>query len=235
MLRQLRTLAPYRPDNNLKTEGPINQFCQPASCRPNRIQSVLVVLVLAIIVQFSGTLNSSAQDTTAKSFQLAENDGQVPQDTGQPDIKLPKNVTEMRDALLAAARSAKIDELRTPYAWNELPPAISKDKIDDPIAYWKRISRDGQGLEILMILDKLLALPPAKLNVGKDYENSALYVWPYLSELDLTKLTPRQQFELRTLLPPHEAKKIMASRKWTWWRLAIGADGTWHSFMKHDR
>jgi hypothetical protein len=23
-------------------------------------------------------------------------------------------------------------------------------------------------------------------------------------------------------------------KKWTWWRLTIGADGTWHSFKKAD-
>jgi len=150
-------------------------------------------------------------------------------------IPLPKNVADMRHALLAATQSAKIEDLRTPYEWNELPPAISDEKIDDPIAYWKKISRDGQGFEVLVIIDKLLKLQPAKINVGSDVENSALYVWPYLAELDLSKLTPKQQFELRTLVPPKEARKIMETKKWTWWRLAIGADGTWHSFMKHDR
>lgn len=148
-------------------------------------------------------------------------------------IKLPKNVAEMRDALVSAARSADVENLRVPYAWNELPPFISDDRVEDPIAYWKKISRDGKGLEILNILDKLLSLPPAKIHVGPDHENSALYVWPYLSELDLSTLTPRQQFELRTLVPPAAARKIMQEKKWSWWRLAIGADGTWHSFMEH--
>ncbi len=235
MLIWLKTPTPRQSGHNLKAERGINQFHQAASRRPNRILSVLVVLVIANIVQFAGISNGLAQDKTAEHIPLAKNNTATGRKFGGPDIKLPKNVAEMRDALLAATQSAKIEDLRTPYEWNELPPVISDDKVDDPIAYWKRISRDGQGLEILLIIDKLLTLPPTKLNVGKDYENSALYVWPYLSELDLSKLTPRQQFELRTLVPPKEARKIMDSKKWTWWRLAIGADGTWHSFMKHNR
>lgn len=247
MLLWLSTPTLLWSGHNLKA-GPLrNQFRQAASCRPNRILSILLVLMMAGIVQFAFSKDGFAEDKSAQArTETKPNpitdakaaigpDGNSGVKTEGTFIPLPKNVAYMRDALLAATQSAKIEELRTPYEWNELPPTISDEKIDDPIAYWKRISRDQQGLEILLIIDKLLKLPPTKLNVGSDVENSALYVWPYLSELDLSNLTPRQEFELRTLVPPKEARKIMDSKKWTWWRLAIGADGTWHSFMKHDR
>jgi len=237
MLLWLRIPTPRWSDHNLKAERDINQFHRAASRRPNKAWSVVVVLAIASIVQFAGTDNGRAQDNrdkTAESESVEKKNSAEKLKSSGPDVKLPKNVADMREALLSAVQSAKIEELRIPYEWNELPPAISDDKVDDPIAYWKNISRDKLGLEILLIIDRLLALPPAKLNVGKDYENSALYVWPYLAELDLSKLTPRQQFELRTLVPPKQARIIMETKKWSWWRLAIGADGTWHSFMKHD-
>ena len=34
------------------------------------------------------------------------------------------------------------------------------------------------------------------------------------------------------LVPPAEAKEMVANGKYTYWRIAIGADGTWHSFRK---
>lgn len=246
MLLWLKTPTSRQSSCNQKAELTRNQFRKAASCRPNRSMSVLLVLVIAGVVQFPGSNTVFAKDQliqtksgvkpspTDENAATANTGIKTAAKSGENEIVLPKNVTEMRDALLAAVQSANIEELLTPYEWNELPPAISDEKVDDPIAYWKSQSRDGQGLEILQTLDKLLKLPPAKLNVGKDYENNALYVWPYLAELDLSKLTPRQQFELRTLVPPKEARKIIDTKKWTWWRLAIGADGTWHSFMKHE-
>ena len=252
MLHWPTRLTLHRSGYNQKAEPLRNQFRTSASCRPNRILSSLLVTAMTCVVQFAA-ISKGWADTQPSQSPAAAKPNPITDAKPTPgsdvtkavkppaskfggkDIPLPKNVADMRHALLAATQSGNIEDLRTPYEWNELPPTISNEKIDDPIAYWKKNSRDGQGFEILNIIDKLLNLPPSKLNVGSDVENSALYVWPYLSELDLSKLTPRQQFELRTLVPPKEAREIMDSKKWTWWRLAIGADGTWHSFMKHDR
>lgn len=236
MPRPPKSSAPIRFSlRHQRADAAQNQLDWPAARRPFLEMGWLLVLVLAMFVHCGA--NNSAYGENPPKPTVSDKNKPAPGDTksGQGTITLPKNVAEMRDALLAAARSADIEELRTPYEWNELPPAISKEKIDDPIEYWKKISRDGEGREILMIIDKLLQLEPTKIPVGRDYENNALYVWPYLSELDLKVLTPRQQFEFRTLVPPKEAREILENKKWTWWRLSIGADGTWHSFMKFDR
>lgn len=222
-------LDPHQLPINLHAERVGNQLRQAASSRPFHAKPIVGLLAIVSVVQFA---LPEAPDAFAQKAQADPKSVQT--DSQKKGILLPKNVEEMRDMLLAATESARVEELLTPYEWNELPPVISKENVDDPIAYWKKVSRDGSGLEILNIIDKLLHLPPAKLNVGPDHENSALYVWPYLSELDLANLTPRQQFELRTLVPPAQARKIFKTKKWSWWRLAIGADGTWHSFMKHD-
>jgi hypothetical protein len=148
--------------------------------------------------------------------------------------KLPANVAEMRDGILAAVHTGAIDELKTAIEWNELKPDFGDEAGSDPIAYWKRISADGSGRETLAALANILSLPPAELPIGKDPENNAVYVWPYLAELPLDKLSPGAEVDLYRLMPPAAAKVMREKKKWTWWRLSIGADGTWISFRKSE-
>jgi hypothetical protein len=147
---------------------------------------------------------------------------------------LPAPVEEMREAILAAARSGRIEELRVPLDWNELTPDVAATAVDDPIAYWRKTSGDGEGREILAVLANILATRPAELPLGKDLENNIVYIWPYLAEAKLDALTPAEEVDLLRLVSPDEAKAMRTAKKWTWWRLSIGADGTWHSFKKQD-
>ncbi|MFA5900406.1 MAG: hypothetical protein WC829_14985 [Hyphomicrobium sp.] len=147
---------------------------------------------------------------------------------------LPIPAEEMRQAILAATHSGDIEDLREPLEWNEIKPEVSAPSGEDPITFWKRTSGDGNGREILAALANILALRPARLPLGPDLENNIIYVWPYLAELELDKLSPAQEVELLRLVGPAEAKAMRAKKKWTWWRLSIGADGTWHSLKKSD-
>lgn len=146
--------------------------------------------------------------------------------------KLPAPVAEMREAILAAVRSGNIEELRHAFELNELKPELGPEPVGDPVAYWKKISGDGEGREILAVLAELLDAGYVTLPLGRDLENNRIYVWPYFAEVPLAKLTPAQQVELLRLVPPAAAKEMMGAGKYTYWRLAIGADGTWHSFRK---
>lgn len=147
---------------------------------------------------------------------------------------LPPNVTDMRAHILLAAHAGDLDELKTAIEWNEIPPDFGPKAGDDPFAYWRGISGDGKGLEVLARAADLFALPPARLALGRDPENSFIYVWPYLAELPLDTLTPAEEVDLLRLMSADEAKAMRAAKKWTWWRIAIGADGTWHTFRKFD-
>jgi hypothetical protein len=147
---------------------------------------------------------------------------------------LPGPVEEMRQAILSAAHSGNIEDLREPFDWNELKPEVAAPPGEDPIAYWKRTSGDGNGREVLAALAEMLSMHPAELPLGKDLENNIIYVWPYLAEMPLDKLTPAQEVELLRLVGPAEAKAMREKKKWTWWRLTIGADGTWHSLKKAE-
>lgn len=144
--------------------------------------------------------------------------------------ELPVNARDTRDALAAAAESGDIEELRQ---WGDIPPDLGPAQ-KDPIAYWRKISRDGEGREVLSVLLNLLALPPARLPIGSDPENNIVFVWPYLAELPLDKLTRAQEVELYRLMPPDAAKAMREKKKWTWWRLAIGADGSWRAFRTYE-
>lgn len=150
---------------------------------------------------------------------------------GEP-APLPTPVQEMRDAILAAVHSGDIEDLRIALEWNELRPHLADEPVEDPIAYWKRISGDGEGREILAVLSEILECDHAALPIGDDVENNLVYVWPALSEADLSQLTPQQEVALYRLVSPAEAKAMRESRRWQWWRLAIGADGTWHAFHR---
>jgi len=147
---------------------------------------------------------------------------------------LPQNVADMREQILAAVLAGDVAELKDAIAWNEIKPDFGEKANADPIAHWKSISADGQGREVLAILANLLALAPARLAIGKDPENTLVYVWPYLAELPLESLTPAEEVDLYRLMPPAGANTMRAGKKWTWWRIAIGADGTWHTFRKYD-
>jgi hypothetical protein len=148
--------------------------------------------------------------------------------------RLPAQVAEMRDAILAAVTLGDIEELRTPLEWNELPPDVSGTPVDDPIAHWKAISADGAGREVLAALAEILAMPPAVEPGGRDIENNRLFVWPYLAERPLGLLTPAEEVDLYRLVPPDEARTMKQSGRYTWWRLVIGADGTWHALRRGE-
>jgi hypothetical protein len=148
--------------------------------------------------------------------------------------KLPANVEEMRETILAASHVGQIDELSLAIQWNEMVPDFGQAAGKDPIAHLTTISQDGHGLETLAVLANILSLPPARLTTGKDPENNAVYVWPYLAEVPLDTLTAAQEVDLYRLMGVAEAKAMRARKTWSWWRLSIGADGTWHSFRKTD-
>lgn len=147
---------------------------------------------------------------------------------------LPQSVIDMREQILAAVHSGDVDDLKDAIEWNEIAPDFGAVAKDDPIKHWKSSSKDGEGREVLAVIANLLALPPARLAIGKDPENTTVYVWPYLAELPAGTLKPEEEVDLYRIMPPDAAKSAKSAKAWTWWRLAIGADGTWHTFRKYD-
>jgi hypothetical protein len=144
---------------------------------------------------------------------------------------LPKPVSAMRQRILEAARSGDIFALRSPLRSNESTPNFSFGDATDPFAYWREASGDKEGREILAVMVEILNMPYAIRGAGTDYE---MYVWPYLYESDMAKLTPREEVDLYQLVTPAEAKKMREFGAYTGYRLGIGPDGTWHYFVAGD-
>ncbi len=196
----------------------------------------LLLLVLAALLNvYRGP--AGAMEKRAPPPQTPER-GQFDKPPGPPprlaakEKPLPRPVEEMRQAILAAALSGRIEELRVPLDWNEMKPDVTPDVKEDPITFWKRTSGDGEGREVLAALANMLQMRPAAVPLGKDPENNLIYVWPYLAEAKLDALTPTEEVDLLRLVSPEAAKSMREKKKWTWWRLTIGADGTWHSFKR---
>jgi hypothetical protein len=143
--------------------------------------------------------------------------------------RLPERVREMREAILAAARTGRIEAMRGPLEWNELKPEVADNQPADPIAHWRAVSGDGEGREVLAALIGVLETPAAVLEPGGRGER---YVWPAFAEMALDMLEPPAEVALYRLVSPAEAKAMREARRWTSWRLVIGKDGTWHSFRK---
>ena len=144
---------------------------------------------------------------------------------------LPERVRSMRAAILEAARAGDIDAMRPVLEMNELLPTVSFGGSDDPIAFWKETSGDGEGREILAALVEVLEMPFARTNPGTPEE---MYIWPYLAQVPIKKLTPAQKVDLFQLVSPKDAKTMDDFGDYIYYRLGIGRDGTWHFFVAGD-
>ncbi len=140
--------------------------------------------------------------------------------------ELPVAVRRMHRAILQAARSGELENLREVLERNELMPLIDGAFVADPVKHWKAGSVDGSGREILALLSELLELPPVKRTTGK----TALYVWPFFAGVPLQNLSPPQLVRLYRLMPGEKAGRMLKAGRYGGAYLTIGADGTWHSF-----
>lgn len=144
---------------------------------------------------------------------------------------LPAPVARMRDAILEAARGGDIEAMRPVLESNELRPVVSFGGEQDAIRYWKENSAKGDGREFLAAMAEVLEMPAAHVNAGAPEE---MFVWPYLAELELEKLTPAQQVDLYRLVTPEMAGTMKEFGGYIHYRLGIGKDGTWHFFVAGD-
>lgn len=140
---------------------------------------------------------------------------------------LPAEVERIRQAILQAAASGNIDAMRVPVEMNEIPPVIASGKTGDPIAYWRDISGDGEGREILAVLIQLFRAGFVRQGQGT---NEELYIWPYFAKTPLDQLTPGQEVELLTLVPAERFKAMKQAGKYDHYRIGITHDGRWHYF-----
>ena len=141
--------------------------------------------------------------------------------------KLPAEVQRMRQAIILAATSGDIEQLRVPIDMNEIHPVFTKDRVPDPIAYLKSASGDGNGREMLAILFNLLTTGYAAIHAGTKDE---MIVWPYHAVIAPNTLTPSQEVELYRFVTPARFKDMLKQGKYDYYSVGIGRDGVWHYF-----
>ena len=195
--------------------------------RPQFAAAVLYPIVIIAALAAAGLSVHSPSGRAADETAASKKDVEIIRDPN----RLPSTVRSMRDALLDAAYSGDLENLRTVMESNELKPVFSYGNDTDAIAYWKQISGDGEGRDVLAALTEVLEMGFVRLEPGTPNE---LYVWPYLHVLDPKTLSPEQEVELLRLVPAKELEAMRQSGSYLYYRVGIGPDGTWHYFVRGD-
>ena len=141
---------------------------------------------------------------------------------------LPDPVKRMLESMVVAAQSGDIETMRPVLESNELKPMVSAGAVDDPIDYWKRVSADGEGREILAAMLNVLSSGYVRVGEGRE----EMFVWPYFAEADLRQLAPAQEVDLYRMMPPRAAATMKRSGRYDYFRIGIAPDGVWHYFLQ---
>lgn len=142
---------------------------------------------------------------------------------------LPDSVKQRVDQLIKASKAGDIEALKSIIDLSNKPFIHSFDAAqNDPIQYWKEFSGDGEGLEMLAILFEILSSGYAIRNPGTDQE---MYIWPYLSEIDVDSLTPAQLVELFTIITAGEYLDMRDFGRYVFFKVGIDSDGNWLFFV----
>jgi hypothetical protein len=143
--------------------------------------------------------------------------------------RLPPPVARTRARILAAARSGELQQLAD--LMNETTPIFSFTDDKDPVAFWKAVYPDSDGVEALSILITILETGFVQVDAGTPHE---MYVWPYFVRMSLPALTPTQKVELFRIVTGADYKDMLAFGVYAFYRLGIGPDGTWQFFVAGD-
>jgi hypothetical protein len=202
-----------------------------------RFEPILVLVLLVLVYVVGSTSHVLAQSKPAAKSPKAQTATSATSSAtaaagSLSNSSLPPATQDMREAIQTAAQSGRLEDLRTPIEMNELKPELGGAAGTDPIAHWKTQSADGEGRDILAALIAVLETTPSVSATGKDVENNRIFVWPSFADTELGLLSPVERGELVKLTTEEIAASMIKAGRYTGWRLAIGADGVWHSFLK---
>ena len=142
---------------------------------------------------------------------------------------LPAPVRRMHDALMQAAVSGDIEAMRLPIEMNEVSPIIGLDGGSaDPLDALRAMSGDADGIEILAIMSELLEMGFVRVGEGTPQD---MYVWPYFAHYPFSALTKPQRVTLFRLITAGDYEDMDAIGHYSFFRLGIAPDGTWHYFI----
>ncbi len=138
----------------------------------------------------------------------------------------------MRATILEAVRSGKVEDLRLAVELNEIRPVIADGDALDAMDGLKQLAKVQADVDLLAMIGKLLASRWVAVPLGPDPENNRVYVWPRFAESGIKDLTDSEGAELKALVPEPALKSMRERGVYDYWRIGIGADGTWHFLRK---
>lgn len=156
-----------------------------------------------------------------------------PSEVFYTDEKLPDAVKEVREKLIAAAKTGDIEKLRPFFnadAEGE-KPIISFGGHEDPIEVFKQNSGDDEGREVLAILLEVLESGWVHMEVGTENE---VYAWPYFVDRRIDTLEPEQMVELFRLLTAVDYADMVSYGAYIFYRIGISPDGRIRYFVSGD-
>jgi len=143
--------------------------------------------------------------------------------------KLPEPVQRMRSLILEATKSGEIEKLRSLLGTGDSATRLDFGDVEgDPVGYLIGNSGDGEGQEILAILEEVLEAGFVHLDAGKPEER---YLWPYFAAMPFDKLTPAQRVEMFHIITAGDFDDMRAYGIYTFYRTAITPDGKWTFFL----
>lgn len=146
--------------------------------------------------------------------------------------RLPEPVQRMRNLLVEAAKTGDIEKLRPLVGKGDDMPQLSFSTIEgDPIEFMRGLSGDGEGQEILAIMEEVLGAGYVHLGEGTDED---LYVWPYFFGIPLDKLDARQKVELFKIVTAGDYEDMKQYGAYVFYRLGITPEGRWAFFVAGD-
>jgi hypothetical protein len=145
--------------------------------------------------------------------------------------RLPSAVARTRERIIMAARSGDLGKLAAVMQATDPMPVFSFSEDRDPIAFWKATYPDSDGVEALSILLTILDTGFVHVDQGTPQE---IYLWPYFARLPLKGLTPEQKVELFRIVTGADYKDMIDIGAYSFYRLGIAPNGTWHFFVTGD-
>ncbi|MEZ5853739.1 MAG: hypothetical protein R3D67_02940 [Hyphomicrobiaceae bacterium] len=191
--------------------------------------SRLVLLLLSIVSLVYASDPLGAQNPTPSPAETAD-EAKLEADRGGNG--LPQPAADMREAILEAVRTGKLEDLRIAIELNEIRPAIGESDHGDALEGLKALAKQNPDTDLLVVLGKLLNSRWIAVPLGPDPENNRVYVWPRFAETGLKDLDARGKEELKRIVPEPELKSMLERGVYDFWRVGIGADGTWHFLRK---
>lgn len=145
---------------------------------------------------------------------------------------LPVPVARMRELIMQAARSGSIKDIGPLIGTGDNTTMLSLGGIEgDPLEFFKSLSGDDEGHEILAILLEVLEAGYVRIDAGTDSE---VYVWPYFVVWPPEKLTPPQKVEMFRILTAGDFEDMQSFGGYIFYRVGISPQGQWQFFVAGD-